>query len=123
MFGLQDFRQVRIVDLNQRAALQVGAESGYPESQHRDRHSDVLEDSKAEMKVARSVFEVGLDEPEEVKSARKDNPLANSREALLVALDVARQKQRERNQPVEDEIQGDDDAPVAADAIEVPIDL
>src|SRR5205807_2412374 len=51
------------------------------------------------------------------------HPLADSDHALLVALDVARQQQRKRNDPVEDEVQRDDDAPVAADAVEVPVDF
>src|SRR5215469_9770541 len=123
MFGLQNFRQVRIVSLNQRPGLELDSEIGDPEADQRTGDGDVLEDSPREMQVARGVFEVGLDEPEQVEGLGEDHPLADADKALLIALDVARQQEREGDHPMEDEVEGDNDAPVAADAIEIPVDL
>src|SRR5208337_4275186 len=123
MFRLQDFRQMRIVGLHQGARLQLHAEVGYPDGHHRHGHGNVLQNSPTEVQVARGVFEIRLDEPEEIEGLGEDHPLANADEALLVALDVAREQHRERNQPVEEEVERNDDAPMAANAIEVPGNL
>src|SRR3569833_959093 len=123
MFGLQNLRDMRIVGLHPGASLQVVAVDGDPHRSHRDRDGDVLEDSPAEEQVARSIFEVGLDEPKEIECLSKVHPLADADHALLVALDIAREQERERYDPVEDEVQGDDDAPVTANAVEIPVDL
>src|SRR5215469_6971044 len=58
MFGLQNLRQVRIVGLNQCAGLQAVAEERSPESNHGCRNRNVLEDSPAEVQVARGILEV-----------------------------------------------------------------
>src|SRR5579862_1091186 len=123
MFGLQDFCGMRVVELNQRPRLQVGAEVGQPEGDEGHGNSDVLKDAEREVEIPGGVLEVGFNQPEEVEGLGKDHPLADADEALLVALDVARQQQREGDHPVEDEVQGDDDTPVAADAVEIPGDL
>ena len=93
---------------------------GDPEGNHGDGHGDVFQDSPAEVQIAGGVLEVRLDKPEQIEGLGEDHPLADADQALLVALDVARKQQRERDEPVEDEIESDDDAPVAANAIEVP---
>ena len=42
---------------------------------------------------------------------------------FLLRLMSRDKQQREGDHPVEDEVEGDDDAPVAADAVQVPVDL
>src|ERR1700722_13371011 len=123
MFGLQNLRQMRIVDLHKGPRLQSRAEVSQPETEQRGRHGDVLENSPAEMQIARGIFEVGLDEPEHIESAGKDHPLADAQQALLVALEVARKQHAERNHPVEEEVERDDNAPAAANTIEIPVDF
>src|ERR1017187_116868 len=120
MFRLQDFRQMRIVGLHQWPRLQAVTEKGHPEGNHGHGDGYVFQNSPTEMEVARGVFEVGLDEPEQIEGLGEDHPLADADEALFVALDVAREQHGERDQPVEEEVQGNDDAPVAANAIEIP---
>src|SRR5580658_2428698 len=75
------------------------------------------------MQVPGRISEVRLDKPELVEGHGEDHDAAGYRETLLVSLQIAREQQRERNQPVEEEVEGDDDAPAAADAVEVPVDL
>src|SRR6476620_1220364 len=116
MFGLQDFCGVRIVDLNERSGLELGAEISQPEADQRRGHGNVFKNAPREVEVPRGVLEVGFDQPEEVKGLGKDHPLAYADQALLIALDVAGQQQRERDHPMEDEVQGDDHAPVSANA-------
>src|SRR5215472_1098803 len=70
MFGLQNLRQVRIVGLNQCAGLQAVAEERSPEGDHGHGHGNVLENSPAEVQVARGILEVRLDQPEHVPAAR-----------------------------------------------------
>src|SRR5215831_9498615 len=123
MFRLQNLCDVRIVGLYQRAGLQVVAVIGDPDGDHCDRDGYVLKDSPAEVQVAGSILEIRLDQPEQIECLGEDHPLANADHALFVALDIAREKQRERDNPVEDEIQENDDAPAAANAIEIPVDL
>src|SRR5580704_1612788 len=123
MFGLQDFCEVRVVGLYEGSGLELGQEVSDPEGDQGGGDGDVLEDAEGEVEISGGVLEVGFDEPEEVEGLGQDHPLADSDQALLVALDVARQEQREGDHPVEDKVEGDDDAPVAADAVEVPVDL
>src|SRR6266567_3224342 len=123
MFGLQDFCSMGIVDLDQRSGLELGAEPGQPEADQRRGNGNVFENAPREVEIARGVLEVGLDEPEEIEGLGEDHPLADAYQALLVALDVAREQQREGDHPVEDEVQGDNHTPVSADAIELPVDL
>src|ERR1017187_8021050 len=123
MFRLQDFRQMRIVGLHQWPRLQAVTEKGHPEGNHGHGDGYVFQHSPTEMEVARGVFEVGLDEPEQIEGLGEDHPLADADEALLVALDIAREQHGERDQPVEEEVQGNDDAPVAANAVEIPGNL
>src|ERR1700684_1426978 len=117
MFGLQNLCDVRIVGLHQCARLQVMAVESNPQGNHGSGHGNVFKDSPAEVQVAGGVFEVRLDEPEQVEGLGEDHPLADANQAFLVALDITRQQKRKRNEPVEDEIKSDDDAPVAANAI------
>src|SRR5215469_3125388 len=123
MFRLQNLCNVRIVGLHQRTALQVVTKGCNPDGHHRDRDRYVFKDSPAEVQVAGGILEIRLDQPEKIKGLGEDHPLTNEDQALFVALDVTREQKRERNEPVEDEIQGDDDAPMAAYSIEVPVDL
>src|ERR1700760_2778705 len=67
MFGLQDLRQVRVVDLNQGTGFQLHREIHKPETDQRPRYRDVLKDSPAEMQVSRSILEVRLDQPKQVE--------------------------------------------------------
>src|SRR5215469_5491114 len=123
MFRLQNFSNVRIVGLHQRTALQVVTKDCDPDGHHGDRDRDVFKDSPAEVQVAGSVFEIRLDQPEKIEGLGEDHPLANQYQALFVALDVTREQQRKRNEPVEDEVEGNNYAPAAAYAIEVPVDF
>src|SRR5580698_9368565 len=123
MLRFENLRHMRIVGLDYWTSLEIDAEVADPEGSHGDGDSNVFEDAPAEVKIAGSILEVGFNEPEEIEGLGEDHPLADAREALLVALDVAREQHGERNEPVEDEVESDDDAPVAADAIEVPGNL
>src|SRR5580698_4991544 len=123
MFGLQNLRQMRIVGRDQRTRLQIAAIDSYPQRNHGYRHRRVLQNSPAEMQVPRCVLEVRLNQPEQIEELGKDHPLANPRQPFFVPLDVPRQQQRERNQPMEEEVQGADYAPVAVDAVQIPGNL
>ena len=57
------------------------------------------------------------------KALREDHPLAYTHHPRLVALDVTRQQQRKRNQPVEEKIERDDNAPMPANAVQIPRNL
>src|SRR6202041_1596770 len=118
MLRLQNLRQMRIVGLHQRPHLQARAVDRHPEGHHGHGHGDVLQYSPAEVQVARRVLEVGLDQPEQVKSLGEDHPAAYRHQPLLVPLDVPGQQHGEWNQPVKDKVQRDDDAPVSANAVE-----
>src|SRR5271169_4460904 len=104
MLRLQNLRQMRVVGLHQRPRLQACAIEGHPEGDHRHRYGHIFENSPAEMKIAGSILEVRLNEPEQIECLGKNHPLAHPDQTLLVALDVARQEQSEGNEPVEDEI-------------------
>src|ERR1700755_1007835 len=123
MFGLQNLCNVRIVGLNQCARLQIVAVESNPKGNHGDGHGDVFKDSPAEVQIAGGIFKVRLDEPKQIEGLGEDSPLADANQAVLVALDVARQQEREGYEPVEDEIERDDDAPMSANAIEIPANL
>src|SRR3569833_3811273 len=123
MFGLQNLCDVRIVGLHQRAGFEVIAVVSDPEGNHCDRNSDVLEQTPAEVKMTGGVLETRFDQPEQIECLREDDPLANANHSLLVALDIAREEQRKRDDPVKNEIEEDDDTPAAAYAVEVPIDF
>ncbi len=88
MFRLQNLRHMRIVGLHQRTGLQACAEKGYPERSHCHRHRRILQNSPAEMEVARGILEVRLDQPKQIECLRKHNPLADQDKPLLVALDI-----------------------------------
>src|ERR1039458_3174888 len=94
MLRLQYLRNMRVVGLHQRTRFQLHAVKGRPKGCHRHRHGDVFKDSPTEAQVARRILEVRLDQPEKVEGPGEDHPLANPHEALLVALQIARQEQR-----------------------------
>src|SRR5579871_3328945 len=77
MLGLQDFLGVRVVSLDQRTGFEVGEEQRHPEAGQGDGYGDVLEDADGEVKIPGGVFEVGLDEPEQVEGLGEDHPLAD----------------------------------------------
>src|SRR6185312_12962673 len=105
--------------------LQFGQVIGSPDGQHRDRHRDIGQDSDvdADVQIRGGVGEVRLDQPEHVDAAGKEHPDAKPDHLALVALQVTRQQQAERNDPVEDEVEGADRPPAAVDAVEVPGNL
>src|SRR5580704_12492096 len=123
MFGLQDFGQMGVVGLDEGTGFEVNAEVSDPERDKGAGDGDVLKDAEGEVEISGGVAEVGLDEPEQVESLGENHPLADVNQTFLVALDVARQQEREGDHPVEDEVEGDDDAPVSADAVEIPVDF
>src|SRR6201988_2155940 len=121
MFSLQNLCQVRIVCLHQRSLTKLTDVGGHPEGNHGSRDGYILQNTDREVQIARR--EVRLDKKEHIPAAREHHPHTHHHDAPLVALDVAREQQRERDEPVEDEIKGEDHTPVAADAIQVPGDL
>src|SRR5436305_3984776 len=84
MFRLQNFCSMRIVDLDQRPGLQLRAEIRQPEADQRRRHGNVFENAPGEVEVPRRVFEVRLNQPEQVERLGENHPLANPDQPLLV---------------------------------------
>src|ERR1039457_2991067 len=123
MFSLQNLRDMRIVGLHQRPGLQTVAEEGNPEGNHRYRYGHILENSPAEVEVPCCISEIRLNQPEQIECLGKHHPLANPHQPLLVPLDVPRQQKREGNEPMEQKVQRDDDAPVPANPVQVPGNL
>src|ERR1700757_5150810 len=121
MFSLQNLRKVRIVGLYQRPLAELTDIGDHPEGDHGSRDGYVLQNTDGEVQMARR--KVRLDEQKHIPAAREDHPHAHHHDAALVALDIAREEQRERDEPMENEIKGEDHAPVAADAVKVPRDL
>src|ERR1700730_12336824 len=111
---LQNLFEVRIVGCDQRTGLQLCQVVRHPDGDHRGGDEGILQDAGGEVQIAAGIGEVRLDPPKHVPAAREDHPAAYDREAALVALQVAREQQGEGNDPVEDEIQRDDYAPVTA---------
>src|ERR1700733_10857155 len=123
MVGLQNLFQVRIVGLDQRPLLQLAEEVPHPERDHDHRYGRVFQDPKAEVQVSPGVGEVGLNQPKQVPAAGEDHDLADQNQALLVALQVAREQQGKGDEPVEYEIERGDHAPAAANTVEIPRNL
>src|ERR1035437_138699 len=123
MLRLQNLRKVRVVGLHQRPRLQTCAEEGHPEGHHCHGYSHIFENPPTEVEVARGILEVGLDQPEKNEGSREDHPLAHPHQPLLVPLQVARQQERERDQPVEEEVEGNNHAPPALEAVKIPGNL
>src|ERR1700724_1729298 len=121
MFWLQNLWEMRIVDLDQGPLGELVQVGDHPERDHGAGYRSILQNTEGEVQVARR--EAGLDEHEHIPAAREDHPLAHDDDAALVALDIAREQQCERNQPVEDEVERVQQAPVPANAIQVPGDL
>src|ERR1700756_5839550 len=123
MFGLQDFRQMRVMGGDKRPPFELSEVVGHPECNHRNRQGAIFKYPKAEVQIARRIREVWLDEPELVPITGKDHHAADKRQAALDALEITGEEQTKRDQPVEYDIKCCDDAPITTNAIEIPGDL
>src|SRR5579859_4708249 len=123
MVGLQNLFEVRIVGLDQRPLLQLAEVEPHPEGNHDDGHGHVFQDAEAEMQMPPGVREIRFNQPEHIPAAGEDHDLADQDNAVFVPFQVAREEQREGNEPVEHEVQRSDHAPAPANAVEIPGNL
>src|SRR6201996_3082936 len=125
MFGLQKLFSVRVVQINQRPTREFGQVEDKPEGNNRKWNGDVSQNAPVsdQGQITGSIFEVRLDQPEHIDEARTDHEDAQPDLPPLRTLEIARQKNAERNHPVTDHVQGADRPPTATNAVQVPRNL
>src|SRR6185312_1117789 len=93
-----------------------------PESKDREGNCDVSENAPVsdQVKIAGSVLEVRLDQPEHIDEPRPDHEDAKPDHPPLGALEVTRKKNAERDHPVADHVERANRPPSTTDPVQIP---